>query len=159
MPIVSYLLMFDVKSNYAVLGHYSVWKNQKSEAKITTRAISTFLWFFLLNVFFGYIWWQIWVYFDFEAFLTVQWSPKVECPTQILTFSSFLPVFLVFLYHCGHLAQNAPQCTPQHLFYSFSCIKISKNWDGEVVYMCVKKDMGSFMLKKLDFYKISSSKR
>ena len=113
--------------------HPTVWKNRKSDAKITARAISTFLWFFLLNVFFGYIWWQIWVYFDFEAFLTVQWSPKVECPTQILTFSSFLPVFLVFLYHCGHLAQNAPQCTPQHLSYSFSCIKISKNWDGEVV--------------------------
>ena len=102
----------NIESKWVPTDQNTVWKNRKSDAKITAQAISTFLWFFLLNVFFGYIWWQIWVYFDFEAFLTVQWSPKVECPTQILTFSSFLPVFFVFLYHCGHLAHNAPQCTP-----------------------------------------------
>ena len=123
----------NLTGNISLVTWGTVWKSWKSDAKITARAISTFLWFFLLNVFFGYIWWQTWVYFDFEAFLTVQWSPKVECLTQILSFSSFLPVFWMFLYHCGHFAQKAPQCTPQHLSYSFSYIKILKNWDEEVV--------------------------
>ena len=75
---------------------YLVWKNWKSEAKITTRAIQTFLWFFLFNVFFGYIWWQTWVYFDLAAFSIVQCSHKVECLNPNLDISSFLLLFFEF---------------------------------------------------------------
>ena len=88
-------------------------KIKKSEAEITTQVISTFLWFFLFNVFFGYIWWQILVYFDLTAFSILQCSHKVEFPNPNLDFSSFLLLFFeVFVFIGSHSSECPPFSLP-----------------------------------------------